>query len=499
MKNLLVNPYLPGWEYVPDGEPHVFGKRLYVFGSHDKAHGQKYCQEDYVVWSTPIEDLSQWTCHGISYRKDQDPHNRDGSKELWAPDVCQGSDGRYYMYYCLAFIPEIAIAVSSKPEGPYEFYDYIRDKNGDIWSEDLPFDPGVLYEDKDHIWLYTGFGADPIPKPESIQEMRKQDHFKEESDQTLELILDQLKALSNTSTQCTCLRLDSDMKTIRETSPIAPVHRNAEGSSFEEHPFFEASSIRKINDLYYLVYSSYQGNELCYATSKYPDKDFVFGGVIISNGDIGYKRNVKPRAYIANNHGGLVEVEGQWYIFYHRHTNGRQFSRQGCAEPVSILSDGSIQQVEMTSSGLYGKSLPANRIYSAHICCNLMGPSGAHQIEFKPDLPVDMPRITEEYTGTDRVNQFVYNLRTGAVCGAKYFAFQGENSMVLQVRGQGILEFHLDDEGSPSLGQIHVDSLDWQEVRIDLEAIEGVHGVFFSVKKSEGGVDISEFGFEALE
>ena len=32
MKNHGMNPYLPSWEYVPDGEPHVFGKRVYIYG-----------------------------------------------------------------------------------------------------------------------------------------------------------------------------------------------------------------------------------------------------------------------------------------------------------------------------------------------------------------------------------------------------------------------------------------------------------------------------------
>ena len=27
MKQQVFNPYLPSWEYVPDGEPHVFGDR----------------------------------------------------------------------------------------------------------------------------------------------------------------------------------------------------------------------------------------------------------------------------------------------------------------------------------------------------------------------------------------------------------------------------------------------------------------------------------------
>ena len=35
-KDVICNPYLPSYEYVPDGEPHVFGDRLYIFGSHDR-------------------------------------------------------------------------------------------------------------------------------------------------------------------------------------------------------------------------------------------------------------------------------------------------------------------------------------------------------------------------------------------------------------------------------------------------------------------------------
>ncbi len=33
------NPYLPSWEYIPDGEPYVFGDRVYVYGSHDFYNG----------------------------------------------------------------------------------------------------------------------------------------------------------------------------------------------------------------------------------------------------------------------------------------------------------------------------------------------------------------------------------------------------------------------------------------------------------------------------
>ena len=95
MKKPLYNPYLPLLEFVPDGEPHIFGDRLYIFGSHDQAHGTQFCPLDYVVYSTPLSDLSDWTYHGISYKKTQDPDNRDGSHRLNEPDVVLDNDGNY--------------------------------------------------------------------------------------------------------------------------------------------------------------------------------------------------------------------------------------------------------------------------------------------------------------------------------------------------------------------------------------------------------------------
>lgn len=47
----IYNPYLPLTEYVPDGEPHVFGERVYIYGSHDKAGGTAYCEGDCVTYS----------------------------------------------------------------------------------------------------------------------------------------------------------------------------------------------------------------------------------------------------------------------------------------------------------------------------------------------------------------------------------------------------------------------------------------------------------------
>lgn len=114
-------------------------------------------------------------------------------------------------------------------------------------------------------------------------------------------------------------------------------------------------------------------HELCYAVSDNPLSGFRYGGVIVSNCDIGidsYKPAAKPAAFGANNHGSIVEIEGEWYIFYHRHTNNTWYSRQGCAEKLSFDGD-KIIQAEMTSCGLNDGPLKGEGEYPSFIACNI--------------------------------------------------------------------------------------------------------------------------------
>lgn len=90
MNRQAVNPYLPSWEYIPDGEPHVFNGRVYVYGSHDRFNAPIFCVNDYVCWSAPVEDLSEWRYEGVSTGQKTGPKNPLGYHLLFAPDVCQG-------------------------------------------------------------------------------------------------------------------------------------------------------------------------------------------------------------------------------------------------------------------------------------------------------------------------------------------------------------------------------------------------------------------------
>jgi len=69
----VYNPFLPLLECIPDGEPHVFGDRVYLFGSHDKLGGETFCMLPYRLWSAPVSDLTNWSNKGINYRAQQDP------------------------------------------------------------------------------------------------------------------------------------------------------------------------------------------------------------------------------------------------------------------------------------------------------------------------------------------------------------------------------------------------------------------------------------------
>ena len=103
MKKQAFNPYLPSWEYIPDGEPKVFDGRVYLYGSKD-VFGGEYCCHKYHVYSAAVDDLKHWTDHGPALAS-TDEYADEGILDgvpwsdglLWAPDVVE-RDGWYYLF-----------------------------------------------------------------------------------------------------------------------------------------------------------------------------------------------------------------------------------------------------------------------------------------------------------------------------------------------------------------------------------------------------------------
>jgi len=472
MKKQGFNPYLPSWEYIPDGEPYVFNNRVYVYGSHDKFNGHDYCLDDYVCWSAPEDGLSDWRYEGVIYPKTNDPFNKDGRMNLFAPDVTKGPDGRYYLFYVLNALDVVSVAVCDSPAGEYKFLGYVHYPDGTMLGRrkgDQPqFDPGVLTEG-DKTYLYTGIcGHD-----------------------------------TKTRLGSTAVTLGPDMLTVLDGPVlIASGVHNSKATSFEGHEFFEASSIRKRGDTYYFVYSSIAGNELCYATSKNPLKDFVFGGVIISNADMHintYKPAEKPMYCGGNNHGSIVEIKDKWYIFYHRHTNGNEFSRQGCLEPIEIKADGSIPQAEMTSCGPNGGPLEGKGEFPAYIACNVFSTENDTQKACRrwPHHNEYLPKITQDGRDGDKETGYVTNIMDNYGIGFKYFDCKGVKKIKIKTRGYSSGVFHVKTkwDGEP-LACIKIDySNTWTEYSSDINLPDGIHALYF-IYKGTRFVSMASFTLE---
>lgn len=497
MKKQVFNPYLPEYEYIPDGEPHVFGDRIYLYGSHDRFDGKKFCLNDYVCYSAPVEDLTNWQYEGEIYNRKEDPRLAEGTHELWAPDVVRGKDGRFYLYYCPDDkIRSIGVAVCDTPAGTYHFLGLVKDAKGGIIGErtgdTIAFDPGVFIDEDGEIYLYSGNGP-----------------------RTLSAIGKEPKA-------SVVMKLSDDMLTIKsEPKKLLPTLGEAKGTGFEGHEFFEASSIRKIRGKYYLVYSSVTLHELCYAISNHPDGGYEFGGVLVSNCDVfSDGRNIRMRNCYGNNHGGIEEIKGEYYIFYHRQTNRTMFSRQGCAEKIQIGEDGKIQQVEMTSCGLLGGPLEGEGIYPAAICCNL---TGAHPASISHPLAMQNrhPFITQDredmspemiHKPEDAPRQYITNGKNGMTAVYRYFDCRKVTKVSVEVRGsaRGKIEIYVDaglkDHGKEKeaeqrrlgkkVGEIKIEpKREWTVFSKEVSIPDGVHELIFSFF-GRGKLDMRSFVLE---
>lgn len=501
------NPYLPSYEYIPDGEPHVFGDRIYIYGSHDRFNGAAFCLNDYISYSADLKDLTDWRYEGVIYRKEQDPVNQNipvdapaskpdlglkaeeipggslnppGVHAMWAPDVARGPDGRYYLYYCMDSLPAIGVAVCDTPAGAYAYYGRVRYPDGTPLGErqgdHIQFDPGVLVDDDGGIYLYSG-NASMYPEDRAC----------------------------NKQSQVMCL--ENDMLTLKtEPRPLLPDVFTSKGTGYEEHEFFEASSIRKIGGMYYLIYSSVRSHELCYAVSDKPDSGFRYGGTVIDIGDIFLNGRSEKDSLncFGNTHGGIECVADQWYVFYHRQTNRTQFSRQACAEKIVILPDGRIPQAEVTSCGLNKGPLAGKGVYPARICCRLTGKDGVplsdprEMDERFPYLTQDIPDISPEEASPelDRETpvQYIRNLRNGAAVGYKYFDLKDTKEIVLTLRGcfAGKVSAQTEEETVCGETEVCCDTPEWKPFLLPIAPPTGARALSFRFE-GEGSIDFQSF------
>ena len=456
----LGNPYLPLWEHVPDGEPHVFEDpdnaghyRVYVYGSHD-TRVTSYCGQDVRCWSAPVEDLASWRDEGpvFSYKAG------DSWDLIYAPDIMEVTrrdtgERKYYLFpHSRGWRREGMVCEGDRPDGPFTPINLAPGGLTLLPGSVIDFDPGALVEtvddpsDPDYPIGYRAYVAWGFKRSSATQ-------------------LDPLE-------------------------PYKPRYGSSDCPDFvndEEFHFYEASSFRKVGNKYVYIYSGHSGPDygmslsnatLRYAYSDNPLGPWKSGGVLVDARAPQLSRDgsaLVPGFGANNTHGSLVEIGGQWYVFYHRAPRGFGYARQAMVSPVSVQADekpvsegGEVRitaydpyrggftlkttggdeykGAEVTSEGFHIYGLPPFRYYSAGYACVLS----------------DHSLMKDGYDIWDN-RMDVAGVRSGDYAGFKYFDVRGlttssEFNLFLAARTESAFKVNvvLDEPWGEKIGEITV-------------------------------------------
>ena len=456
------NPYLPLWEHLPDGEPRVFedpdspGKyRAYIIGSHDVTY-TAYCGNDIRMWSAPVEDLSQWRDEGPIFS-----YYVDGKWDtMYAPDLVEVKDkvtGKktYWLYpHSRGWRRVAMVCKGDRPDGPFTPVNLTPDGRACVDGSLIDFDPSVFIEnitekkdpdfDKGYrAYVFYGF------QHSTACELDQNTMFSKRPG--TELIDPFIPASSR------------DGKLLdKEGSEYKALYKGQNPLDFN---FFEASSIRQVGNKYVMVFSGYSGQEygvgatnsaLRYAFGDSPLGPWRSGGVLVDSRGVvlnedGSKLITTNAGH--NTHGSLQEINGQWYVFYHRPPRGFGNARQAMVAPVKIewdkkpVAQGGVVKItgydpytkgnewtakatngdsytgaEVTSEGFQIFGLPPYAYYSAGIACFMYGPNSNNWMQDNHDVWNNSMDLA--------------GIQNGGIVGFKYFGFGG-----LATSSKGVMPF----------------------------------------------------------
>ncbi len=442
------NPYLPLWEHLPDGEPRVFedpdnpGKmRAYIIGSHDVKFTE-YCGNDIRIWSAPVEDLTNWRDEGPVFS-----HYVNGKWDtMFAPDLVEVKDkttGKktYWLYpHSRGWRRVPMVCKGDRPDGPFTPVNLNADGTACVDGSIIDFDPSVFVENITNK-----------KDPDYARGFRAYVFYGFRHSTAFELDQDNMYAVRpGTEIHDYFIPASERYGVIRDPqgTQYPALYKGQNPGDFN---FFEASSIRQVGNKYVMVFSGYSGPEygqgstnsaLRYAYGDSPLGPWRSGGVLVdSRGIVPNEDGTHLVGMNAahNTHGSIQEINGQWYVFYHRPPRGFGFARQAMVAPIKIewdkkavakggqvritaydpyaknnewtaeASDGmKYTGAEVTSEGFNIFGLPPYAYYSAGIAC-YMSDQQWMQDNF------DVWNNSMDLAG----------VKNGGVVGFKYFGFGG--------------------------------------------------------------------------
>lgn len=324
------NPILPG--YFADPTVRKFGDTYYIYATTD---GTGLGVGPAQVWQS--KDFVNWT---IS------PMNWPTARQVWAPDVMQGTDGRYYHYYSQAC--KIYCAVSDSPTGP--------------WENILGADEAVLIPDR-YVKMSITLDA---------QSFIDDDGFTYLYWGTWGIYKDH---------GCGVGKLNPDMKTFADTILIP----NTQATDF-----FEAPYVFKRNGIYYLTYSSGSCHDHTYRVQYATSKAGPMGPFEFADNNPILETSADSTIHGPGHHSILQEGD-DYYIVYHRHNvpqSTRGFFRQVAADKMTFDKDGRINKIKAGHEGI--GYLQKNSNPHKNIAFNKKVKASSYYDEnFKPSYAVD--------------------------------------------------------------------------------------------------------------
>ena len=535
------NPYLPLWEHLPDGEPRVFedpdnpGKyRAYIIGSHDVTF-TAYCGPDIRMWSAPVEDLSQWRDEGPIFS-----WYVDGQWDtMFAPDLVEVKDkatGKktYYLYpHSRGWQRVPMVCKSDRPNGPFTPINLTEDGRKCLPGSLIDFDPSVFIEnitnkkDPDYAKGFRAYVFYGFQHSTACELDQNTMYSKREGTELIDPFIPASSADGRL--------LD------KEGSEYKALYQGQNPLDFN---FFEASSIRQVGNKYVMVFSGYSGKEyglgntnsaLRYAFGDSPLGPWRSGGVLVDSRGVvldedGSHLITTNAAH--NTHGSLQEINGQWYVFYHRPPRGFGFARQAMVAPVKITWDkkpvakGGIVKItgydpfvkdnewtavakdgnaytgaEVTSEGFQIFGLPPYQYYSAGIACFMTGGTNSNEwMQDNHDVwnnSMDLAGITNK--GIIGFKYFGFGGLGAASKGLKPFAGiqKGDGAMLnlnLTSGGHGAFKIHvlLDDpwKGKEIAvfdipGDAPKAAMMYQTAVPDVEGLTGKHAIYLVAEGPE--------------
>ena len=294
------NPIIPG--YFADPTVKKFGDTYYIYATTDGNGGgfgpsQVWISKDFANWQ--LQDMNWPTTH-----------------HYWAPDVTQGNDGRYYLYYCQPV--EIFGASSKTPVGPWVS---LLPKGKPIVPNFLvpnviTLDGQTFKDDDGKYYMYWGtWGIYP-------------------------------------NHGCGVGLLNPDMKSFSKLAQIP---------NTVAKDFFEAPFMFKRKGIYYLTYSSGYCEDGSYRVQYVMSKTGPMGPFVFGENNPILTTSADGTVH-GPGHESVLQQGDDFYMVYHRHNNphaGGGYHRQIAADKMEFDEAGNIKALVPghTGVGFLGKNV----------------------------------------------------------------------------------------------------------------------------------------------